>query len=167
MLWVLLLFFLNDDRLSFHKFLTVFLFLFLFFLFFVYFVFVDIFVMNNDTPVHTKNESIDRLIDWMIDWIEFYAVSAIFQTCIGGKTESTLHNRLNNNLYLTCTCILYIKDASSSCDINSTFRITVFQYLCIIYHLIWYTYISNVLYRCLKIYKNPCIGHYDTAINHH
>ena len=26
----------------------------------------------------------DRLIDWLIEWIEFYAVSAIFQPCNGG-----------------------------------------------------------------------------------
>ena len=108
---------------------------------------MDIFVIYNNTPVNTKNESIDRLIDWLIDWIEFYAVSAIFQPCNGGKTESTLHRLLNNNLYLTCTCTLYMKGASSSCDVTNTFRITVFQ-----------LFVLNIIWSDILIYLTYCTG---------
>ena len=133
---------------------------------FCFVLFLWIYLSYTMTHLFTQkmNLLINWLIDWLIDWIEFYAVLAIFQPCNGGKTGLTLHRRLNNNLYLTCTCTLYMKDASSSCDVTNTFRITVFQHLCIKYHLIWYT--SYLLYRCLKIYKNHCISHYDAAINH-
>ena len=45
-----------------------------------------------------KNECFENLRttnDWLIGWIEFYAVSAMFQPCNGGRTTNAqlMHNQ--------------------------------------------------------------------------
>ena len=43
--------------------------------------------IKTEAPCHIRHGAIDWLIDWLIDCIVFYAVSAIFQPCKGGRTD--------------------------------------------------------------------------------
>ena len=96
---------------------------------------------------------------WLIDWIEFYAVSAIFQPCNGGKfmwkcSQETSRKSISNfHGKFTCifSCEFYIK--MNSCEIHIK---NILWNSCLAFSLP--QYITNMTTPLLN---NPCPGRHE------
>ena len=106
-----------------------------------------------------------RLIDWLIEWIEFYAVSVIFQPFNGGKIIRMLLTcflfekvRKNYVMNLTCSKFLlfsflvyrYVIFNFNFFFKNPVIRMTVFKSC---YPNVTCTCINGFVCICLCIYK--------------
>ena len=60
----------------------------------------DNIVQNDTNTVSQYLCDTIAICDWLIDWKEFYAVSAIFQPCNGGLIFENMHNTRNEEKYL-------------------------------------------------------------------